>query len=69
MGGAGVSASKEDYILELGQGHSFNGFKEQLKDNKELVSSEVPALAPTQAPTEAPRYLNIAADLNNRLIL
>jgi FKBP-type peptidyl-prolyl cis-trans isomerase (trigger factor) len=45
LGGAGVS--KEDYILELGQGHSFDGFEEQLRDDEESVSSEVPASAPT----------------------
>ena len=68
-GGAGVIASKEDYILELGQGHSFDGFEEQLKDDEESVSSVAPASAPTQATTEAPRHLDIAADLDDRLIL
>jgi hypothetical protein len=65
--GAGVS--KGDHIPELGQGHSFDGFEEQPRDDEESVSSEAPASAPTQAPKEAPRYLDIAADLNNRLIL
>jgi hypothetical protein len=72
LGGAGVSASKEDHIPELGQGHNFDGFEEQLEDD-ESVSSEAPASAPTsaptQAPTEAPRHLDIAADLDDRLIL
>jgi hypothetical protein len=67
LGGAGVS--EEDHIPELGQGHSFNGFEEQPGDDEELVSSEVPASAPIQAPTEAPRHLDIAADLDDRLIL
>jgi hypothetical protein len=67
LGGAGVS--KGDYILELSQGHSFDGFEEQPGDDKESVSSKAPASAPTQALKEAPRHLNIAADLNNRLIL
>jgi hypothetical protein len=69
LGGAGVTATKEDNIPELGQGHSFDGFEEQLGDDEESVSSEAPASAPTQAPKEAPRHLDIAADLDNRLIL
>jgi hypothetical protein len=67
LGGAGVS--KEDHIPELGQGHSFDGFEEQLGDDEESVSSEVSTSAPIQAPTEAPRHLDIAADLDDRLIL
>jgi hypothetical protein len=69
LGGAGVPASKEDHIPELGQGHSFDGFEEQLEEDEDSVSSEVPASAPIQAPTEAPRHLDIAADLDDRLIL
>jgi hypothetical protein len=67
LGGAGVS--KGDHTPELGQGHSFDGFEEQLGDDKESVSSEAPASAPTQAPKEAPRHLDIAADFDDRLIL
>jgi hypothetical protein len=69
LGGARVRASNEDYIPELGQGHSFNGFEEQSKDNKESISSKPHASAPTQAPIEAPRHLDIAADQDDRLIL
>jgi hypothetical protein len=45
LGGAGVS--KRDHIPELSQGHSFDGFEEQLGDDKESVSSKAPASAPT----------------------
>jgi hypothetical protein len=73
LGGAGVTATKEDNIPELGQGHSFDGFEEQLGDDEESVSSEAPAEAPaearTQAPKEAPRHLDIAADFDDCLIL
>jgi hypothetical protein len=69
LGGARVHASNEEHIPELGQGHSFDGFEEQLEDDENSVLSEAPAEAPTQAPKEAPRHLDIAADLDNRLIL
>jgi hypothetical protein len=69
LGGAGVTATKEDNIPELGQGHSFDGFEEQPGDDEESVSSEAPASAPTQALKEAPRHLDIAADFDNCLIV